>query len=74
MKIFFKFAGKTIAINADSGDTIENIKYKIQEKEGFPPEQQRIIFGGIILEDKRYIDEYMITKECTLYLAIQRGK
>lgn len=72
MSLFVKtMTGKTVSIEVEEGESIEDVKAKISEKEGIPAEQQRLIFGGQQLEDCKSLEDYGVNDDDTFHLVLR---
>jgi hypothetical protein len=72
MQLFVKtLDGKTLTVDAEEEDTIEDIKNRIMEKEGVPTDQQRLIFGGKQLEGQKTLADYDVQEDSTFHMVLR---
>jgi hypothetical protein len=72
LQVFVKtFAGKTITVEVEPDESIESLKNKVQSKEGVPPNQQRLLFGGKQLDSRKSISDYDIEDESTMHMVLR---
>ena len=63
--------GKTIALRINSGDSVHSVKRKIQEKEGYPPGQISLVFGGKEMDDDATLTQYSVQQDSTLLVSFR---
>ena len=71
IQIFVRGGSKTQTISCKTDESIESVKIKIQEADGIPPEQQRLIYGGSQLEDGKTLKEYNVQAESTIQVVVR---